>query len=433
MIGAFAGFAAIRKLREWAGEAIKNAQQVRDEMEKIGRPVDNATRTLANFGDGLADVKKLAVDSVGYLVGGYTQLGDLIGSGINRLRGISEAQENMAMQGVRALAEEQKAIAKAREENSPDKLAAAEQKLKAAKEATALAALSGQDRLNRLLLEQKEIQKDIDSHAINTVDHINAQVAMEGKLKEIQEQKAKIADDELKAQDQHNNILKEISREEDNIRKIKLDQLPLDQQIIALKKEESEQIKLVKFYGDADKLDGSDKLRALQAQEKLLTIQNEIRSKNLEVTKQQAQAEKSTTDAMKQQLSTLAGIAGIRTSAQFGNASEQELKELLRRDRAAADRLKNPALTHANLGTQMETARLEVEAQNVAREINLRDTTRGNIGRYGMEGARRMFQGDPLAFDRFVQQIDRGAKIDDQQLTELREIKRAVQGKFKNQ
>ena len=42
------------------------AQEIRDEFEKLGKPLDNATRTLANFGDGLTDMKKAAVFSVGW-------------------------------------------------------------------------------------------------------------------------------------------------------------------------------------------------------------------------------------------------------------------------------------------------------------------------------------------------------------------------------
>lgn len=110
-----------------AKESINQATALRDKLRETGAPIDGATRSMASFGDGLKGVKQFGIDAVGFLIGGFTQLGDLIGSTINRVRGISEAEENrmaaIADETERALARIAAAKQKFQEENTPEKMA----------------------------------------------------------------------------------------------------------------------------------------------------------------------------------------------------------------------------------------------------------------------------------------------------------------------
>lgn len=76
-------------------QAINNAQEQRDLYERMRQPLDANTASLAKFGDALDMAKKGAVSLVGYVVSGYTLIGETIGSAINRMRGIDEAQEKL--------------------------------------------------------------------------------------------------------------------------------------------------------------------------------------------------------------------------------------------------------------------------------------------------------------------------------------------------
>jgi len=122
--------AAFALLISGAKEAIANATALRDKLRETGQPIDSATRSMAAFGDGLKGIKQFGIDAVGFLIGGFTQLGDVIGSAINRVRGISEAEENqiaaIADETERVLARIAVAKKKFEEENTPEKRAARE-------------------------------------------------------------------------------------------------------------------------------------------------------------------------------------------------------------------------------------------------------------------------------------------------------------------
>jgi hypothetical protein len=97
-------------------------------------------------------------------------------------------------------------------------------------------------------------------------------------------------------------------------------------------------------------------------------------------------------------------IAGIGTSKNFGNEDTAVLEEMMRRNRKTIAQLQfqdagEPDGRKFNRG---EIARLEIENQNLKKEIDLRNMIAGVADRQGMDAARRIFPGDPRAFDRFV-------------------------------
>ncbi len=143
-------------------QAIADAQKQRDEYEKLGKPLDGATRSLAAFGDGLAAVKHGAEVTVGFIVSGWTQIGDTLGSVINRMRGISEADENN-----RRSAEQQANIQEARlkqlmlEERSLDRIREAKKAVIDQEKKAAFDVATAQEQLQLLEKKRAELAEQI--------------------------------------------------------------------------------------------------------------------------------------------------------------------------------------------------------------------------------------------------------------------------------
>lgn len=173
--------------------AIADAQKLRDELKEAGKPIDGATKSLARFGDSLSAVKKLAVDSVGFLIGGFTQLGEVVGSAINRLRGISESQENI-MEGIAdqteaSLARIAEAKKKFDEDNTPEKRAERAKEALAKEEEEHKAFFERVGKMRADAAEQErgrrqslyDFQKTLDDQHAQFVDENMEQLRLEAK------------------------------------------------------------------------------------------------------------------------------------------------------------------------------------------------------------------------------------------------------------
>jgi hypothetical protein len=101
-------------------QAINEAQALRTEYEKIRKPLDEGRAALARWGDGIDFIKKTAKDTFSYLLGNIAQTSEMVGSFINRMRGISEVQEKIAEAGERE-ADYQEARAKRLKEEQFDR------------------------------------------------------------------------------------------------------------------------------------------------------------------------------------------------------------------------------------------------------------------------------------------------------------------------
>lgn len=153
-------------------EAINNAQKQRVEYEAMRKPLDANTRSLANFGDALDGLKGVASKSVGFVVSGFTLLGDTVGSIVNRMRGISEAQENIAAQSERDAKAQQAKLEKLKQEQfDTEKVAAARKELAEAQQAAALENIGTAEKLRVLELERVRLVGQIANSAADSVNH----------------------------------------------------------------------------------------------------------------------------------------------------------------------------------------------------------------------------------------------------------------------
>jgi hypothetical protein len=132
--------------------------------------------------------------------------------------------------------------------------------------------------------------------------------------------------------------------------------------------------------------------------------------------KEQAQAQRMAADEagrMADEQSRAAAAAGAAASAmapfrggdQFNDASDETLRGIISKNKAAANRVRNDitkVTPFGNLGT-MEASRLEYEAQNAQSVLDARNKLRSNVRAGGVDYARQQYQGDPLMFDQMLQ------------------------------
>jgi hypothetical protein len=529
----------INQFREWGMVAVENAQKTRDEMEKVGRPIDNATRSLAILGDGISSVKKAGVSAAGFLIGGYAQLGDVLGSVINRMRGISEAQENLRMKSQRDADELEAQAKKMRLENvdpervrAANKAAAQEQKsfaveianetdrlrilkekvaetenkinsggaegvklaelhnelikqqrdlrsetMKQAEEARAkelsdianngkldlgltdqmVTLLHTRDALERQLLavgkdtvEGKKILLAIDA---NRVDIAKNQLEYESAGRVSTEQQLEVArilakEDNLLSDNQrtaaverarsltlqHQNVKNITSEEHAQLNIFELQTAEKKNQreiseIMAkgvenLTKDEKRHIQYL--YEENKAIDGQVSL-----QDQILGTKTKITAedeKQVQLKEEQLQKDK----ALLENAQSGLALSGIR-GEDLTSADDATLADILRRNNAQKANLQSNQGSAFEYGNSLDLRRLENENNRIKAEQKFRSGFRNALDTGGVEAARRMFQGNPLEFDRVLKQFTSGVDNSDKLLTTLEKTNNILTGKFANQ
>lgn len=435
---------------KFATEAIQSAQKLRDENERMGKPIDAATRSMAALGDALGGVKAAGSATVGFLVGGFTQLGDLIGSGINRLRGISEAQENIAVQTERAANAAEARVAKLKEEqHDVEKVAAARQAASDAEAQAAFAQLSAAEQLNARLAENFKLREQLRNTEKDTLAYYERQKALTENLTQLHELDLKLREEAKKKEDelaQKVTALKDarrLSQEQElelfELQRKKASELTAEEQSrLAVLRLQSQE-KNIQVNIDQLAKKGVENLTAEEQNvlalelEELRQVRAQIDAKKglVVATEAHAASERKVTAEIQTQLDLLnqkaaddslapwlsAAFGGVRGHDDFASASDEVLKEIIRRDREAAlaafdpnnTPLTGPGLAAGYLAQKMDRARYEADAAAAQAELDLRASLRSTS--YG--DALRSYQGDPTNFDSLYSQATSGfSKID---------------------
>lgn len=358
-IGRFVGVTAVGS---WFVGTARAAQELRDEIQKVGGTVDGATARVAAFGDGLDEIKKTAVGMSITVLGFFNKMGDVLAYLPNRLTGVSKANEETA-QKIAADTEAALArIAKAREANSPEKLAAAEKALQSERRKNALENVSAAERINMLQADSARIESERDALAVNTVSRKEKELELEKVTAEIR-----------KAEQARS---KEVLAAIDSQRKQATD--------------------------DEEKLKDLGEQRAKIAAELADQAEREAaaKSKQLEVT---ATLKKLNDDAYADAVFFL--VNSTLDKGMVQSASDSALKEVQRR--------KQNELLGLGVGgggvtfddKYYQRLRIQNEISQVRAELGMRQGLQTDVAQRGIEGARRAFTGDPLVFDKLVQQF----------------------------
>jgi len=386
--------------------ATENAQKLREESERLGRPLDYATASVAKLGDAFDQAKQFGADSATFILSGYTMIGDEIGKLINRVRGVTEAQEVFAERAAKGAEEAEKRLAKAREANDPDKIREAERRLA---DARIEAAMKNADEVGKVfLLMQRElaIKEEIARVGEKTVKGIELQGQLEKTRAEIIAENRKDQEKQAKeneaALDAEFKAIDETLAARDKLKKLKFDALSAAEQEVILAREMAaleKEFRQVK----ADGLETTDvEIQLLEKGNQLAKVRADIARETADQTERAVQAE-----VQKNRV-----LGPIRGGATFNDASTATLREILSRNEAAAveaERRARGAMADpfgAVRGFELgEAARLRSENENIRKILAQRSELEYSVRTFGLERARSAFAGDPMIFESMVQRF----------------------------
>jgi hypothetical protein len=338
--------------------AVRNAQEIAAEAERTGSGIDRGTLALSRFGDQMDGLKAVAQKSFAAVAGYMEQVGLYWGGVYSKIvYGV-----NAAAEAERELAEAAMARVKAQ---TDAKVTAELTKLEQFRRDEAMRRADDETKINLLLQEQVTLINKQLAAGKETAEGVALQL-------EIERNRAEIA---------------------------KADE-SLQKQITATK---AEQAKIADEIAEAERIAKEEKGRQLALGQELYDVE---RARTQELKAQAAELEK-----QERRLSTMVHLAGMlrgRTGEQLNEASLPALQELLRQNQAqvAAQQSRLPAMNGVGaLITQADIARLQVEIEAIKREVDFRTSLQRDFDRGGEALARRNFQGDPLLFDRVLQQL----------------------------
>lgn len=159
--------------------AITHAQQLRDEAKKAGKEVDRATQSVAEYGDTLGNIFDSAKSGLVSGLSFFTQLGD---KARQFFQDVTEEQEDAARKMVettgKAADEAEARLKKSREENSPEKVAAAREKADAAEAKAMAKGTEAQKTQIDLINERATLEEKIRKAGKGTVEYQNLRAAL---------------------------------------------------------------------------------------------------------------------------------------------------------------------------------------------------------------------------------------------------------------
>jgi hypothetical protein len=381
--------------------ATENAQKLREEAERLGKPVDYATASVAKLGDAFDQAKQFGANAATFILSGYTMIGDEIGKVINRVRGVTEAQEMFAERAAKAAEEAEKRLAKAREENNPDKIREAEKRLA---DARIEAAMKNADEVGKVyLLMQRElaIKEEIARVGERSVKGIELQGQLEKTRAEIiaenRKDQEKLAKAEEQALDAEFKAIDETLAARDKLKKLKFDALSASEQEVILAKEMAQLEKEFRQI-KADGLETTDvEIQLLEKGNQLAKVRADIAKATADQGERAVQAE-----VQKNRVMTFRG------GSTFNEQSDETLREIIRRNQEQASRLQAETIGQPQFVASLnvgEASRLRFEAQNAQAILDAREELRRNVRLMGVEGARQSFRGDPVVFESMVQRF----------------------------
>jgi hypothetical protein len=150
--------------------AITNAQELRAEAAKVGKEVDSGTASVARFGDALGGLGRGFRNAMTDGLSFFTSIGDKARQFFQGVTAEQEAAAEKMAQTTGKLADEAEArLKRSREANSPEKQAAAQEKLSQAEMESALKGTDAQKKLLKLTNERADLNKKLRDTPVATV------------------------------------------------------------------------------------------------------------------------------------------------------------------------------------------------------------------------------------------------------------------------
>lgn len=200
-------------IKQWLGAGaviagmraiINHAEETRDSLEKLGKPIPVATASVAQLADGFKDLKNWMAEASVTGLSMFTKLGDAAGRYYNLIKNGSSGSiqadfgAKIEREADASVASSEASIAKMRA-TSVDDVRAAEQKLADVKRKNALAAMNDQEKLNLLQKEEAALAKKVhdmpkggDGQRWDAKRLAEARADLEAKQGEVEDAKGRI-------------------------------------------------------------------------------------------------------------------------------------------------------------------------------------------------------------------------------------------------
>ncbi|HVT74586.1 MAG TPA: hypothetical protein VHD61_15740 [Lacunisphaera sp.] len=423
--------------RIFFGEIIRNAQEARKHFQEMGEPIPATTRAVAELGDATEQVKDILISVPTAVVAGWVMIGQAVGYAINRIRGYSEAEQNMNEASDKALEETEKRIAKAREANSPEKIDQAEKHLAQTRHEEALARASDEDKLNMLMMDNVKLREAVNSTGEHSIEGAKAREALEKNITELVKTEAALrkteADENKRQGEESLAMYREQVRLDDKRHEQYLDGLSGQEKITALQRD------VLDYKREQSKYD-KDSLEYAQFEVKIGETNREIKKEQVDLAEQLVKAaedrkklEEGIAEAANRTQQAYEAIMfgitnGGHNAEQIQSSSDAALAELKRRNDAQLESLRSNPGDAFHYGNSLSITRLQNENARIQAELDTRNRIRTDVTRFGVEGARRQWQGDPLLFDKLVEQFTQTRTESGKQTQLLQDIKTQLTG-----
>lgn len=150
--------------------AITNAQELRDEAAKVGKEVDSGTQSVARFGDALGGIGRGFRNALTDGLSFFTSIGDRARQFFQDVTAEQEAAAQRMVETTGRAADEAEArLKRAREANSPEKQAAAQEKLNKVEMESMLKGTDAQKKLLKLTNERADLNARLRDTPVATV------------------------------------------------------------------------------------------------------------------------------------------------------------------------------------------------------------------------------------------------------------------------
>lgn len=378
--------------------SIEHARKTRDELEKLGLPVDKATASVAAFGDEIEGVGNtlmhLGVSTLSIFTG--------VGVGIRQIiQGTTDEMESAAR---RALVVSDEATKKTlaniqqRKDATPQKVEDAIRKQGELRKQYDEIGYNNQDKLNQLRKEENNLLSDFKAYGNGSLEQEKVRV----KILENQIAQGKIqADEKKKGFDDQKEQAKQSIEDSEKLKKLKFDALPPEKQLAQLK---TEQAGLEYNISEDKRFHASSTKDEIALQENV----NEQKKISEELDKRSAEAAKSAVEAEEKRLriaQKFKETAAIITNGgdAISSASDATLEEVARRSKA---KLLDQQLNGGyGIGQDISTAITTMELNRVNNELRRRQDLSQTGSMLGEDAARRSYDGNPYMFEQYYSQI----------------------------
>jgi hypothetical protein len=167
--GVIAGFRA----------AITNARELRDEADKLGKTIDDGTRSVAELGDAIGRIGEGFKESLTDGLSFFTRIGDKARHFFQNVTADQEAAaRKMVANTAKAAEEAEKRLKVSREANSPEKQAEAEAKLERTRQQSQVRGTDAQKKLVNLINEGADLEGQLAKLGKDTVAYKETQAAL---------------------------------------------------------------------------------------------------------------------------------------------------------------------------------------------------------------------------------------------------------------